>query len=157
MKNLILIRHAKSSWDFPMDDKERPLTNNGKLAAKKMAQLSQSFLPKDYQIYCSSARRTSETAIIFSEVTSFPKEAIHFLDELYTFECSQLVKTIQGLTNQVDTVIIFGHNAAITEFVNKFGDQYIENVPTSGFVSMQFESKNWNSISKGKLLKIIVK
>ena len=78
MKNLILIRHAKSSWDFPMDDKERPLTNNGKLAAKKMAQLSQSFLPKDYQIYCSSARRTSETAIIFPKSLHFQKKPFIF-------------------------------------------------------------------------------
>lgn len=157
MKNLILIRHAKSSWDFPLEDKERPLTDKGKLAAKKMAHLCQSVLPKDYQIYCSTAKRTTETAIIFSEVTLYPIETIRFLDELYTFELSQLVKTIQGLTNHVDNVIIFGHNAAITEFVNKFGDQYIANVPTSGFVFISFESSNWDTLINGKVIKIIVK
>ncbi|MEY2869533.1 MAG: hypothetical protein RIR01_2030, partial [Bacteroidota bacterium] len=55
-----------------------------------------------------------------------------------------------------DSVILFGHNAAITNFVNKFGDVFIDNVPTSGFVSLQFDTDSWDSISKGKTKKIIM-
>jgi phosphohistidine phosphatase len=50
----------------------------------------------------------------------------------------------------------FGHNAAITNFVNIFGDVSIENVPTSGFVSIEFDTENWIEIKKGKTKKIIV-
>jgi hypothetical protein len=44
---------------------------------------------------------------------------------------------------------------AITNFVNKFGDVFIENVPTSGFVSLQFDADSWNAINKGKTHKTI--
>jgi phosphohistidine phosphatase len=47
----------------------------------------------------------------------------------------------------------FGHNAAITNFVNIFGDVSIENVPTSGFVSIEFDTENWIEIKKGKTKK----
>jgi len=51
-----------------------------------------------------------------------------------------------------DNLILFGHNEAITNFVNKFGDLYIENVPTSGVVALQFDSEDWGNISKGKTI-----
>jgi len=53
-------------------------------------------------------------------------------------------------------LIIFGHNAAITNFVNKFGDIKIDNVPTCGFVSLQFKSGYWEKIQKGETKKIII-
>jgi len=53
-------------------------------------------------------------------------------------------------------LIVFGHNAAMTNFVNKFGNVFIDNLPTSGFVSLQFDTDDWEKIKKGKTKKIIV-
>ncbi|MNE34705.1 hypothetical protein D3C80_1284360 [compost metagenome] len=64
-------------------------------------------------------------------------------------------KEIKSCDNSFESVILFGHNAAITNFVNKFGDVFIDNVPTSGFVSLQFEADSWGKITKGKTKKII--
>jgi phosphohistidine phosphatase len=52
--------------------------------------------------------------------------------------------------------MIFGHNSAITDFVNKFGDFFIENVPTSGLVVIEFETDFWKNITKGKIKKVIL-
>jgi phosphohistidine phosphatase len=46
--------------------------------------------------------------------------------------------------------MIFAHNFAITDFVNIFGNQMINNVPTSGFVLIEFDTKRWNMITKGE-------
>ena len=104
---------------------------------------------------CSTAKRAQETALIFAQNFSYPIKSIVFKEELYTFDVNQLEKVIKSLNNDSESVILFGHNEAITNFVNKFGDIFIENVPTSGFVSLKFNSETWQSIEKGKTMKII--
>jgi phosphohistidine phosphatase len=47
-------------------------------------------------------------------------------------------------------VLFFGHNAAITNFVNKFETFLLSNVPTSGFVVLEFDTEYWEEINKGK-------
>jgi len=155
MKNLILIRHAKSSWEAPLKDFDRPLMKRGILDAHSVSGAIAEFLPKTYTIWSSTAARASETAIIFAQNLSYPLESILFKDELYTFDERHLEKVIKSCDNSLESVILFGHNEAITNFVNKFGDVFIENVPTSGFVSLQFDSESWDTIDKGKTHKTI--
>ena len=155
MKNLILIRHAKSSWEAPLKDFDRPLMKRGILDAHDVSANISKFLPKTYIIWSSTAASASETALIFAQNISYPIESIVFKDDLYTFDDKQLEKVIKSCDNSFESVILFGHNEAITNFVNKFGDVFIENVPTSGFVSLQFDSESWDSINKGKTHKTI--
>ncbi|HRE77368.1 MAG TPA: histidine phosphatase family protein [Flavobacterium sp.] len=155
MKNLILIRHAKSSWDAPVHDKERVLAQRGVRDAHLMAQNISEFIPKLNLIWSSTAKRASETAIIFAQNQMWPLESIIFKDELYTFDASKLEKVIKSCDDSYENVILFGHNEAITDFVNKFGDIFIDNVPTAGFVSLSFTSDSWANISNGKTKKIL--
>lgn len=155
MKNLILIRHAKSSWNAPLNDKERPLAKKGINDAHKMAVEIVGFLPKTNLIWSSTAKRATETAIIFAQNVNWPIENIVFKEDLYTFDENQLQKTIVSCKDDYENLILFGHNEAITNFVNKFGDVYIENVPTSGFVSLSFDIDSWTNLKKGKTLKTI--
>lgn len=106
-------------------------------------------------IWSSTASRASETALIFAQNFSYPVENIVFKDELYTFDERELERIIRSCNNHYDNVILFGHNEAITNFVNKFGDVLIENVPTSGFVSIKFDTENWENLPKGKTQKTI--
>ena len=156
MKNLILVRHAKSSWETPLKDRDRPLSKNGLQAAHLVSSYVSKYLPKTYLFWTSVAERASQTALIFAQNLSYPIESIIYKEELYTFDENQLAKVIKSCKNEFDSVILFGHNGAITNFVNKFGDVFIENVPTSGFVSLQFDVEDWSAIEKGKTLKVIV-
>ncbi len=156
MKNLILVRHAKSSWETPLKDRDRPLSKNGLQAAHLVSSYVSKYLPKTYLFWTSVAERASQTALIFAQNLSYPIESIIYKEELYTFDENQLAKVIKSCKNELDSVILFGHNGAITNFVNKFGDVFIENVPTSGFVSLQFDVDDWSAIEKGKTLKVIV-
>lgn len=155
MKNLIMIRHAKSNWDTPLKDIDRPLDQRGLKDAHLVSLNINQFIPKTYLIWSSIAKRAADTAIIFAQNLLYPMESIVFKEALYTFDERQLEKIVKSCSNSYDSLILFGHNAAITNFVNKFGDVFIDNVPTAGFVSMQFDTDYWEKINKGKTQKII--
>ena len=155
MKNLILIRHAKSSWDGPVNDKDRRISNVGMKDAHLIASNTLKYLPNKFVILSSTAKRAIETATIFAQNWMCPFESIIFMENLYTFDENQLEQTIKSSINDYENVILFGHNAAITNFVNKFGDILIDNVPTSGFVSINFDCENWNLLSKGTTVKTL--
>lgn len=155
MKKLLLIRHAKSSWDLPLRDFDRPLTTKGIQDATKVFSNLSNDIPTSFAIWSSAAKRASETAKLFANTISLPIEDIVFKQELYTFDSGKLEKIIRTCPTDCNNLILFGHNSAITDFVNKFGNIYIDNVPTAGFVSIIFETNDWNAISKGKTVKKI--
>lgn len=145
----MLIRHAKSSWDLQLRDHERPLAERGNQDAKLVSYEVKKYLPEDYSIWSSTAKRAKETALIFAKNISFDASNIVFKDELYTFNDIELAQIIKSCDDDVDNLIVFGHNEAITNFVNKFGSTFIDNVPTCGFVSIIFDTTNWNNYNKG--------
>ena len=155
MKQLILIRHAKSSWDAPLQDVDRPLSNKGIQDAHLVSSNIVNQIPKSFIVWSSFAKRAVETAMIFSQNISFPFESVVVKDELYTFDEKKLEKIIKSCSNEFDNLILFGHNEAITNFVNKFGSIFINNVSTSGFVNIIFEQNSWENIEKGTTKKVI--
>jgi phosphohistidine phosphatase len=155
MKNLILIRHAKSSWDAPLIDHDRPVSNRGIQDAHLVAAKVSEHLPKSYVVWSSTAIRAKNTAYVFAENLSIPIESINFREDLYTFDSGTLAKIIKTCDNQFDNLILFGHNDAITNFVNTFGNREVENIPTSGFVSMLFDTNDWKNLTKGSTDRLI--
>lgn len=155
MKKLILIRHSKSLRDSLLNDFNRNLTSEGIEKAKKCAISSNGFVNKNSTILSSSAVRAYETAKIFIEHWNLTLDRIKVSDNLYTFNSLVLEEIVKSSTNDSENLILFGHNSAITDFVNKFGDIFIDNVPTAGFVSITFDCDNWKEIVKGKTVKIL--
>ena len=149
MKQLLLVRHAKSNWDIPLNDHDRPLTSRGIQDAHLVSSNICKLLPETFLVWSSAAKRASETAIIFAQNISFPVKSILFKEELYTFDVNKLEQIIKSCSNKYEHLMVFGHNEAITHFVNKFGNIFIDNVSTSGFVNMVFEQDTWNDINKG--------
>jgi len=56
---------------------------------------------------------------------------------------------VKNLDDDLNKVIIFGHNYALTNIVNQWGNRPIENVPTSALVQINFDVTNWQSINEG--------
>jgi phosphohistidine phosphatase len=108
-----------------------------------------------YLLWSSPAKRAAETAVIFAQNISFPVESIVFKEELYTFDGKKLEEIIKSCPDVYDNLIVFGHNEAITNFVNKFGNIFVDNVSTSGFVKIIFENTSWNDIENGITKKVI--
>ncbi len=156
MKTIALIRHAKSSWEDSCNDIERTISNVGIEKSILIAQKTKNLIHDDSLIWVSIAERTRQTAKLFLKIWEMNNESeLFFINDLYTFDLYELEKVIKSCPNVYKNLILFGHNSAITDFVNKFGDIFIDNVPTSGYVSIIFECDDWNKINKGKTDKII--
>lgn len=156
MKNLILIRHAKAEADSVSGtDHDRAISASGRADALKVSTEAVNNLPSNLKIRSSSARRTTQTAAIFCKTFNISISEVDFDDALYTFDGRQLATIIRNTPNSIQNLLIFGHNEAITEIVNNFGNIKIDNVPTSGFVSISFDTDNWNNINNGKTIKTI--
>ena len=156
MKNLFLMRHAKSCWNENVSDQFRSITENGIHKTEKVAH----FLQNNYdlkfdKIYTSKAVRSKETSEIVRPIL-FSTQKIEIEEELYTFSHYLLDNWIRKLDNQLQNVLIFGHNPAFTDVANEFGNELIYNLPTSGFVWIQFKSDHWKEIKKGETVKIIL-
>ncbi|MEJ6791584.1 MAG: histidine phosphatase family protein [Lacinutrix sp.] len=153
MKTLLLVRHAKSCWKNNLPDFDRPIKKRGikdaNLISKDLADLSPDI------ILCSAANRTRLTADIFIKNLSLENVNIKYLKDLYDFSGEALIEVIQTIDNSCNTVMVFGHNYALTNFVNTFGNKYVDNVTTSGFVKINFDIKSWKNLSKGKTEKIV--
>lgn len=155
MKKLILVRHAKSSWEFNLIDHERPLNDKG----LNDANLVSKHLIKDNinvdLILSSDAARAKKTATIFINNLKFEETKIKLDHNLYDFTGGNLLRIIKNCDQKVNNLMIFGHNHAITAFVNTYGDKLIDNVPTCGVVIIEFNINSWENLNKGKTLKTL--
>ena len=149
MKHLILVRHGKSSWEYSVNDKDRPLKERG---IREGHLVSETFGKQDVAIdaiFSSPANRALHTCMIFLRQLDLPYHGLLITNELYDFSGNQVSQFIKGLDNSLGTVMIFGHNHAFTHLANTLGNIYIDNVPTSGLVHLTFSEERWASISKG--------
>ncbi|MAT13993.1 MAG: phosphohistidine phosphatase [Planctomyces sp.] len=146
MKTLLLMRHAKSSWDNPEDtDIERPLNERGKRQALVMGEhLAAEDLVPDI-IVASSAKRAKKTAerVIKAMQWDGPLEVN---PDLYF---SSVVTYIDVLNEQLDKhnrVLLIGHNPIIEDFLNTFTNEWRE-VKTSAIAHLEFDINSWQDLS----------
>ncbi|MCX7909186.1 MAG: histidine phosphatase family protein [Ignavibacteria bacterium] len=154
MKTLVIVRHSKSDWSDPnITDIERPLNKRGKRDAPFMAKLmkEQNLVPD--LILTSPAERALQTVKYFVEEFKIDKSKIIVREEIYTHGSVIVRKLISQIDDIHNTVYLFGHNPDLTSLANQLLDVFIENIPTTGIVCIDFDFKSWKEIlnSKGKL------
>lgn len=149
MKTLYMVRHAKSSWEFDVIDHKRPLKDRG----INDGFLISNFVAKNFaapnQIVSSDAVRALSTAKFFKDAFNIPDDRFKITHNLYDFSGHKVMETIKRLDDNWDRVMIVGHNHAFTSIANMLGNKYIDNVPTTGFVVLEFNESNWNDITTG--------
>ncbi|HRO69815.1 MAG TPA: histidine phosphatase family protein [Chitinophagaceae bacterium] len=145
MKQLLLIRHAKSSWaDFSIKDFDRPLNDRGKKDAPMMAERLRK---KDINIdafIASPAKRARKTAEAFLKELKDKKKEIEFYEELYLAAPSVFFDVISRTNDKYDTIAVFSHNDGITAFANLLTTTRIDNIPTCGIFAVKAKIKHWS-------------
>ncbi|MGB1309479.1 MAG: SixA phosphatase family protein, partial [Oceanihabitans sp.] len=105
---------------------------------------------KPQAIYTSTANRAKTTANLFIENLEWNNLPYLEKDKLYDFSGNDLVNEIKNFPSNIEHIIVFGHNHAITAIVNTFGSIRFNNVPTCGLVQIEFSIINWEDLNKGK-------
>ena len=155
MKELILVRHAKSDWgNEVLKDIDRCLNERGYDDAYSMSKWYKTEKQAPQLIVSSYATRTLSTAFIFARELSLSVEKIMITEKFYEAKADKILKYIASFDKKVDSVMLFMHNPGITELTNLLNDEvFMDNVPTCGIVSVQLAIADWSEISgvKGKL------
>jgi len=151
MKTVYIIRHAKSSWEHPhLGDHDRPLIGKGKKRTKLVGQfLVRNKISVD-QIISSSAVRAYETAKIVARSIGYPAEDIQVDRGIYHTDVDSLVNGLYGLSNDIQSVMFFGHNPTFTYFANEWLDEKIDWLPTSAVAAIIFDTNNWEELANAK-------
>jgi phosphohistidine phosphatase len=148
MKKLIIVRHGKSSWEYDgILDIDRPLKQRGIRNGYEMAQrLSEADIAPDL-IYSSPASRALHSAVIFCRQLKLPLSKLNVIDEFYHYDSNGILDIVKKTSDEIDSLMIFGHNPVFTEIADGFAKQEIDNVPTTGVVMLLFDVEHWMSIS----------
>ena len=150
MKELILLRHAKSSWDNNLDDRNRPLTEKGVNRIINISKASKNFFLDIDVVYSSPAIRAISTAIITSSVLKINFSKIKINQNLYSFNSQNILSFIKSIDNKFNRVLCVGHNPAFTEVSNLLGNKELIHLPTAGWVKFKLNESDWKDINNGE-------
>jgi phosphohistidine phosphatase len=153
LKRLLLIRHAKSSWDDPaLADHERPLAPRGQKAAERIAEhLGDADVTIDV-VLCSSSRRTRETLELLS--ASFGDAEVLVEDRLYGASAGDLLDRLREVPDGVSGVALIGHNPGIQDLTIELArdgphvGRALKKFPTAAVAVLEFDAP-WSELASG--------
>jgi phosphohistidine phosphatase len=112
-RQILLLRHAKSSWDEPgLDDYQRPLAPRGRRAAAVMGVYIEDEKLAPDLVLCSGARRARETWEIASRALERQPPVEHD-PALYMAAPDKLLRRLRKLSDQVRSVLLVGHEGGV--------------------------------------------
>lgn len=145
MKQLVLFRHGKSSWNNPdVTDIDRPLLHKGRERTRKMAEYLVRIGLSTDMLMTSSAVRAYQSAEIVAEVLGIDTNKIFIEPDLYHASTERIWDVVISLPEDANSVILFGHNPGLTEFINISRISSIDWLPTSGVASATYKCKHWH-------------
>ena len=149
MKTLVLVRHAKSSWkDASLADRDRSLNKRGKRDAPRMGRRLADLVGTPDLIVSSPATRAMETARIIAEEVGYPVDGIREDERIYEAGPAGILDVVRGLEDEMDRVVLFGHNPGLTDLVNELTEPTVDNVPTCGVVELRLAAERWADVSR---------
>lgn len=154
MKLLYLVRHAKSSWDNPgLRDFDRPLNKRGKRDAPNMGHRLALMKVAPEVLLSSPASRAYTTATIIASAINYSQKDIKTEETIYHADKAELLEVIKKQNNNINSIMLFGHNPGFTNLANYLAGADIDNIPTCGIVAIRFDVSDWTLINKnGEML-----
>lgn len=149
MKELLFLRHAKSSWEWSVDDRNRPLQPKGIKAISAVAQ----HWKKDFQafetIVSSPANRALHTATILAHEIGFPFSQVSIKESLYSFNSEDILWQLKQLDDRFTKVILVGHNPAFSYAADYLSVKPTPELKTADWISLTFTQSLWAEVANG--------
>lgn len=152
MKELYLIRHAKSSWDNSedIDDVNRPLALRGLRDARKMADRLYRLGVRFDKFFASSGIRALHTALIFARRLDLDSRSIEIHDKLYLPSRHEILEAVRGADNHLNCIAVFSHDPGISDFAFHT-EARIEHIVTTGILHFKLNAESWREVSFANL------
>ncbi len=145
MRTLLIMRHAKSSWDNPdWSDFERPLNQRGLETAPFMGSIIYQNELNPALIISSPAKRAKQTAILVKE-TAQVKNPIKFEDKIYEASATTLLYLAAEFPDEYETILVIGHNPGMEEFIRILTGNYCS-MPTAALAKVLLNIDSWKGI-----------
>mgnify|MGYP001406624912 FL=1 len=152
MKELVILRHAKSNRTYMVNDINRPLSQSGIERIQIKSYQKRDFFIDAEVIISSPAIRALHTAIIVIQELGISMEKLIIDEQLYTFSGFSIIDYVYALDERWSKVVLVGHNPAFTEVINHFSDVSINQLKTSGFAKISFNEDQWSNLFKGEVV-----
>ena len=149
MKKLLLLRHAKSSWEYSVEDYDRPLSEKGINDINKVSLKNIGFFKKFQLVMTSPANRAFHTSTIFTRNVFIKFEKLRVVNELYTFDYKNVVDYIYKLDSTFSSIALIGHNPAFSDAAEYLSDKKTPELKTSDWIMLEFKQKDWSNINNG--------
>jgi phosphohistidine phosphatase len=146
MKQLLIMRHAKSDWSVEVPDFDRLLNPRGKRDAPFMGKLV-NLIPDI--ILSSPAIRAKKTATGFAQACRYEKEIV-WLDNFYHGTEIEIIDELKKLDNKIETAMVVGHNETLEILISALLSKTKIKVffPTAAVALLTFEKDEWSKIDK---------
>jgi phosphohistidine phosphatase len=149
MKELVILRHAKSNRNYLVEDSNRPLSPEGIDRIKRVSLHKSSYFENTDIILSSPAIRALHTAMIVINTLEVSLDKLSIDKHLYTFLGDDVIDYVYALNDQWQKVVIVGHNPAFTETINHFSNERINHLRTAGLAQITFDAKHWSDVGLG--------
>ena len=150
MKELLVIRHGKSSRDDPsLDDHERPLERRGREDAPGMGRRLQARGAVPERIVTSDAVRARDTAAGVAAGAGLDVDAVLPEPRLYTGSADDVLAVVRRLEAGLERVAVVGHNPALHDFLHTVSDLRVRKFPTAAVAHVRFPVAQWREVGPG--------
>jgi phosphohistidine phosphatase len=157
MKKLLLLRHAKSSWDDAgLADFDRPLNGRGRRAAPLMGNFMRERQLRPDLVIASPARRARETAALVLEASGLDAE-LRYDERIYEATAGRLLEVLEGVEDDKQEVMLVGHNPGFENLLAHLTGES-RRVPTAALARILLDAEKWvEAGARGGRLEWLVK
>jgi len=147
MKEIYILRHAKSSWDNSnLSDFDRPLADRGISDAKKMSNFLKDMNIKIDKVLCSNAIRAKETFDLTADGFNFEIDKATYLDKLYFGDTTTIIQDLKELDESLNNILIVGHNPTLHYLVEILTNESINRFTTCNLATISHDGE-WVSLN----------
>lgn len=149
MKELYIIRHAKSDWnDATLSDFDRPLNKRGLRNAPDMGARMRKRGIRPDRIISSPALRAKTTAEFFARELGIDAADIRYERSIYEASIQSLLYLVAVLPDEAERIFLFGHNPGFSGLADALGSTPVGDLPTAAVVGIRFEADHWNDAAR---------
>lgn len=143
MKKLLLLRHAKSSWeDASLRDFERPLNKRGLRAAPLIGKFMSEHGLRPDLVLSSPAQRARDTARLALEAGAIETE-LRYEERIYEADVPTLLEVVRQTEEAHGEIMLVGHNPGLEDLLGFLTGEH-RHLATATLARIILDCENWS-------------